>query len=171
MGYHRTTTLKEFFDLADDVTVCGNFLDAKNVNPIPPVWTVPIFNSTTAWNETMHLRFTQKVMPRTKKELSLVPEEAVPTSIQTPTWTSLGWRLVTHPGFLTLAHHDCCGMGTYVIGNAGCKLWAVLRPKKTECNASNDTLRDVFEHALDLTDGTYRHADMATVCLEEGDIM
>jgi hypothetical protein len=48
MTYHWTTTLKEFFNLADGVTVCGNFLDVKNINPIPPMWTMPIFNFTIA---------------------------------------------------------------------------------------------------------------------------
>jgi hypothetical protein len=85
-------------------------------------------------------------------------------------WTSLRWRLGIHPCFLTLAH-NFCEMATYMVRNMGCKVWAVLWLKKTECNASNNTFQNVFKCVLNLMDSTYHHAYMAISCPEKGNIM
>lgn len=167
---HRTTTLNAFIDEVDNPSTCGNFLDGKDTTPSVPAWAAPLLDSTSAWNHTMHLRFTQK--PKKKKVPKVTVEESGPTSIRAATWTSQGWRLVTHPGYVTFPHHDCCGMATYVIANVGAKVWAVMRPKRTLCPDSLEGLSEVFHRAITLSrEGTFSEADVATVCLEEGDVM
>ena len=174
---HRITTLDAFMDLVPDTTTCGNYLDGKDLNPIPPAWVSPLLDSTIAWNQTMHLRFVPKpnAKPNAKKNKqapSYMVEEGGPSVIPADTWSSQGWRLVTHPGYLTPAHHDCCGMCTYVVGNSGAKLWAVMRPKSNVIPSSLDRLSNVLKGAVKQSEGgTFSEADIATVCLEEGDIM
>ncbi|KIK74496.1 hypothetical protein PAXRUDRAFT_29162, partial [Paxillus rubicundulus Ve08.2h10] len=90
---HRTTTMEDFLDMANDPSVCGNFLDGKDLVPNPPTWTRPSFDSTTAWNQTIHLKFGKK-----SKEEEVTIEEAQPSFINSQTWTSQGWRLMTHSG-------------------------------------------------------------------------
>ena len=170
--FHRTTTLKDFVDCVEDTTTCGNFLDSKDLNPSVPMWMTPLLDSTVAWNQTMHLKFTQKAKKNKKSSPSVVIEPGGPSVIRSPTWTSQGWRLVTHPGFVTFPHHDCCGMCTYVIGTSGAKIWGVIRPKRDSCPKDVEGLSDAFHAATDLRpQGTFSGADVATVCLEKGDIM
>lgn len=126
--YHKKTMLEIFVELAEDPTTCGNFLDGKDMNPTPPMWSKPLLDSTITWEHTMHLRFTQQAGLK-KKVPALLCEEAPPSLIHSATWSSQGWRLVTHPRYLTLPHHDCCGMGAYVVGNTRAKIWAIMRPK------------------------------------------
>ena len=78
-----------------------------------------------------------------------------------------------HPGFMMFAHHDCCGMNTYVKCDVGCKIWSIIQPKKGRCKVSNDRLHSQFEAAVELSseDKTLLEADVVTICLEEGDIM
>ena len=169
--YHKITTMAKFIELVEDTTTCGNFLDGKDMNSSPPTWAKPIFDSTTAWEHTMHLRFLQKSRSK-KTEHAVRFEEAAPTVIRSATWSSQGWRLVTHPGFVTFPHHDCCGMGTYVVGNSGAKIWSVMRPKRDKCPSSLKGLKEALQNTTELTtEGNYPNADIATVCLEEGDIM
>lgn len=170
--FHQTTTLKTFVDLVQDTTTCGNFLDGKDISPSPPMWVTPLLDSTVAWNQTMHLGFTQKVQNKRKTPLPVVIKAEGPTVIRSPTWSSQGWRLVTHPGYVTFPHHDCCGMCTYVIGMSGAKIWGVIRPKRDACPQDLQGLYKVFYDATDMCpQGTFAHADVATVCLERGDIM
>ncbi|KAG6370433.1 hypothetical protein JVT61DRAFT_12048 [Boletus reticuloceps] len=99
-------------------------------------------------------------------------EQALPKVIHSGTWTSQGWRLVSHPGYITLPHHDCCGMGTYVIGNAGAKIWAVMRPKCDICPSSLKGLKNHLAIAAEIDkEGVFSEMDIATICLEEGDMM
>ena len=172
MTIHKITTLATFMDLVPDTTTCGNYLDGKDLNPNPPAWASPLLDSTIAWNQTMHLRFVRKARKTQQAAPKVVVEGGGPLVIPSATWSSQGWRLVTHPGYLTLPHYDCCGMCTYVIGNSGAKLWAVMRPKRNILPSSLDGLPKVFQHAAKTEErGTYSKADIATVCLEEGDIM
>ena len=39
--FHEMITLERFVDLVEDPKTCGNFLDAKDVNPSPPMWGAP----------------------------------------------------------------------------------------------------------------------------------
>ena len=161
--------MEKFVDLIKDTNTCGNFLDGKDTNPVIPMWATPLLHSTTAWNNTMHLRFSQKLY---RKVPHVVIQRSAPTAIRSTTWSSQGWRLVTHPGFLTMPHHDCCGMCTYVIGNSGAKIWAVMRPKRKLCPDSLESLHEVYTSAADFSEeGTFCNADIVTVCLEEGDVM
>lgn len=41
-------------------------------------------------------------------------QQSAPTMIHSTTWSAQGWRLVTHPRFLTMPHHDCCGMNVHI---------------------------------------------------------
>ena len=170
--YHKVTSMSKFIELVEDATVCGNFLDGKDMNPSPPTWVKPLLDSTIAWEHTVHLRFLKEANSK-KTEPALQFEEVSPTVIRSATWSSQGWRLVTHPGFVTLPHHDCCGMGTYVIGNAGAKLWGVMRPKRNVCPSSLRDLGKCLNQATDMSleEGRFSKADVATVCLEEGDVM
>ncbi|KAG8214274.1 hypothetical protein J3R82DRAFT_9218 [Butyriboletus roseoflavus] len=169
-GIHKTTSLQRFIDLVQDTTTCGNFLDGKDLNPSTPTWATPLLHSSIAWNHTMHVRFTKA--PRKKKEPILKVEERGPHVIRSSTWTSQGWRLITHSGFVTFPHHDCCGMGTYVVGNAGAKIWAIMRPKRDRCPADLEELSSVLRTSTTLSeDGTYPGSDVVTICLEEGDVM
>ncbi|KAF8134211.1 hypothetical protein EV363DRAFT_1160900 [Boletus edulis] len=165
---HMITSLQQFIDLVEDTGICGNYLDGKDLNPCPPLWATPLFDSTNAWNHTMHLRFT----PLGKKKDCVEIDEGGPKVIRSPTWSSQGWRLITHPGYVTLPHHDCCGMCTYVVGNAGAKVWATMRPKRGKCPSSLQGLVEAFTIATTLSEqGTFPDADIATVCLEEGDML
>ena len=121
---HQSMTLKKFFKLFHDVTVCRNFLDVKNMNPVPPLWMKPLLHSTTAWDQTVHLRMTHGW------NCNLVMHEDGPVTIWSATWTSFDWRLVTHSKFLTYLHHNCCGLATYIVSNTGCKIWAVMQLTK-----------------------------------------
>ncbi|KAG8221213.1 hypothetical protein J3R82DRAFT_2791 [Butyriboletus roseoflavus] len=138
IGIHRTTTMERFIDLVEDPTVCGNFLDSKDTNPSPLMWVMPLLDSTFAWNHTMHLRFTQSAQKKKKKPSKVVVGEQGPSVIRSGMWTLQGWRLVTHPGFITFLHRDCSGMCTYIIGNLGAKIWAVMRPKRVLCPDSSE---------------------------------
>ncbi|KAF8414637.1 hypothetical protein L210DRAFT_3658740 [Boletus edulis BED1] len=170
-AYHKFTTMAELIEKVEDPTVCGNFLDGKDMNAGTPVWAKPLIDSTIAWEHTMHLRFLKQASTRNKDPEVEIVEDA-PEVIRSGTWSSQGWRLVTHPGFLTLPHHDCCGMGTYVVGNSGAKLWAVMRPKRDVCPSSLKGLRSSLTIASELSpEGEFSDADIATVCLEEGDVM
>ncbi|KAH7904348.1 hypothetical protein BJ138DRAFT_1119503 [Hygrophoropsis aurantiaca] len=132
IAIHRRSSLKQFLDLTGDPTICGNFLDAKNVNPSPPQIITPLLDSTTAWNQTLYMRLVaEKKKKKGVSSTQSLVEESPPIAVRTSNWTSAGWRLVTHPGFVTFPHHDCCGMGTYVVGDVGCKIWAVMRPKRS----------------------------------------
>ncbi|KAG6374927.1 hypothetical protein JVT61DRAFT_3672 [Boletus reticuloceps] len=168
---HMTMTLEELIDQVEDTTVCGNFLDGKDMTPSPPLWAVPLFQSTTAWNNTMHLQFSQKAKKR--RELYVEIDEGGPKAIRAATWTSQGWRLLTHTGYITFPHHNCCRMCTYVVGNAGAKLWAILQLKqKDDCPTLLRDLIEAFQRATTPSeDGKYTNANIATVCLEEGDVM
>ncbi|KAG6370279.1 hypothetical protein JVT61DRAFT_12230 [Boletus reticuloceps] len=169
-SYHEVTSLETFLDLADDPNVCGNFLDSKNVNPSPPSWMDPLLDSTTAWNQTMHLNFTKSKSKKKKCEVNA--ESNGPAVIRSGTWTSQGWRLLTHPGFVTFPHYDCCGVCTYVVGNDGAKVWAVIRPKRGACPNSVGGLSGILEAAAVVSsEGRFSDADVATVCLERGDTM
>ena len=169
---HRRTTLNKFIDWVDDTTTCGNFLDGKDLNPIAPVWMKPVLDSAAAWNQTMHLRFTQKARKGKKSSPAVVIGDQGPSVIGSPTWTSQGWKIVTHPGFVTFPHHDCCGMCTYVIGTSGAKIWGVMRPKRGSCPQAVEGLSDAFRTAMGMSpQGTFTGADIATVVLEAGDIM
>lgn len=170
--YHQVTTLEKFVDMVKDTSTCGNYLDAKDVNPSPPTWVTPLLDSTVAWNHTLHLTFTQNAKKNKGKAPVTMVEQRAPSTIRSATWTSQGWRLVTHPGFVTFPHHDCCGMGTYVIGNCGAKIWGVIRPKRDICPNSLKNLGSIFRLATTLDNqGIFSDADVATVCLEEGDVM
>ncbi|KAF8432120.1 hypothetical protein L210DRAFT_3507605 [Boletus edulis BED1] len=106
------------------------------------------------------------------KDLEVEIVEAAPKVIRSRTWSSQGWRLVTHPGYLMLPHHDCCGMGTYVIGNSGTKLWPVMCPKWDVCPSSFKGLLRSLTIASELSlEGKFSDADVTTICLEEGDII
>ncbi|KAG8220308.1 hypothetical protein J3R82DRAFT_3500 [Butyriboletus roseoflavus] len=165
-------TMERFIDLVEDPTVCRNFLDSKDTNPSPPMWVMPLLNSTFAWNHTMHLQFTQSTQKKKKKPSKVVVGEQGPSVIHSGTWTSQGWRLVTHPGFITFPHCDCSGMCTYIIGNSGAKIWAVMCPKRVLCPDSSEQLSEILRHAITMSlEGRFSEADVATVCLEEGDIM
>ncbi|KAG6371345.1 hypothetical protein JVT61DRAFT_9541 [Boletus reticuloceps] len=63
---HMVMSLENFIDLVTDTAVCGNYLDGKDLNPCPPLWVTPLFDSTNAWNQKMHLRFSQP--PKRKKD-------------------------------------------------------------------------------------------------------
>ena len=167
---HMVTTLEEFIDQVQDGAVCGNFLDGKDGTPSPPLWATPLFQSTAAWNHTMHLRFSQK--GKKKKDDDVEIDGGGPRVIRAAIWTSQGWRLLTHSGYITFPHHDCCGLCTYVVGNAGAKLWAIMRPKKAKCPNLLQELIETFRTATTPSaEGKYSDADIATVCLEEGDVM
>lgn len=167
---HMITSMEEFIDMVEDTSSCGNYLDGKDMNPCPPFWATPLFHSTDAWNHSMHLRFSQQARKKIQQPVKIEP--GGPRVIRSPTWSSQGWRLATHPGFVTFPHHDCCGMCTYVVGNAGCKLWAVMRPKRKDCPSSLQGLVEAFQRATTTSEeGAYPDADIATVCLEEGDVM
>lgn len=169
--HHRITTMSEFIKLAEDPTVCGNFLDGKDVNMGGPMWAKPLLHSSIAWEHTMHLRFLKQAASK-DKDPEVEFQQSPPEVIRSGTWTSLAWRLVTHAGYLTLAHFDCCGLGTYVIGNVGAKLWAVIRAKRNVCPSRLKELQKCLENAADLSpEGEFSNADIATVCLEEGDVM
>lgn len=86
LPFHMITTLEDFIDQAEDPTVCGNFLDGKDTNPCPPLWATPLFDSTTAWNHTMHLRFRQTV--KKKKDQPVEIDDGGPRVIRAPTWSS-----------------------------------------------------------------------------------
>lgn len=169
--FHQVTTMERFVDLIKDTNTCGNFLDGKDTNPCPPTWMTPLLDSTTAWNQTLHL--SGRPTAGKRKERSGVTIEAQgPSVIRCGTWTSPGWRLLTHPGFVTFPHHDCCGWCTYVIGNSGAKIWGVMRPKRPICPSSLPELREVFRRAMAQSqEGSFPDAAVATVCLEAGDIM
>lgn len=170
--FHKVTTLEKFIDLMKDGNTCGNFLDAKDVNPTPPTWMTPLLDSTLAWNQTMHLRCIQTAKGKKKQDSAVNIDSQGPTSIRSGTWTSQGWRLLTHPGFFTFPHHDCCGMCTYVVGKSGAKIWGVIRPKRHICPDSIKGLSEVYQRVMDLTpEGSFKNADLATVCLESGDVM
>ncbi|KAG9309152.1 hypothetical protein JVU11DRAFT_10862 [Chiua virens] len=167
---HKTTTLKQFVDLTESPQVCGNFLDSKDVNPNHPWWIDPLMDSTMAWNQTLYLRLTQTSNKRNEPRLNVTTEG--PFFVPAATWSSQGWRLVTHPGFVTFPHHDCCGLCTYVVGNLGAKIWGIIRPKRTLCPTSCENLKKVFDQAAWPSQGTFfSDADVATICLEEGDVM
>lgn len=167
-NYHKTTTMARFIEQVEDTSVCGNFLDGKDMNQTPPLWAKPVFDSATAWGHTVHLRWLKGADEHGAPEF----EENPPTAIRSETWTSQGWKLVTHPGYVTIPHHDCCGMGTYVIGNVGSKVWAVVRPKRRACATLMKDLHACMSNAMDLSeDGDFSNADVATVCLGEGDVM
>jgi hypothetical protein len=172
LPFHRTTTLNTFIDWVDDTSTCGNFLDGKDLDPSAPAWMKPLLDSTAAWNQTMHLRFTPKATKGKKSSPAVTIEEHEPSIIRSPTWTSQGWKLVTHPGFVTFPHHDCCGMGTYVIGTSGAKVWSVIRPKRDSCPQDIEGLSAAFQTAARMSpQGMFSGADVATVVLEAGDIM
>ncbi|KAG9309164.1 hypothetical protein JVU11DRAFT_10875 [Chiua virens] len=167
---HQTTTLKDFVDLMDSPQVCGNFLDSKDINPSRPWWIDPLIDSTTAWNQTLYLRLTQTSNKRNEPRLNVATQG--PFFIPAATWSSQGWRLVTHPGFVTFPHHDCCGLCTYIVGNSGAKIWGIIRPKRNLCPTSCENLKTAFDQAAWPSQGKFfSNADVATVCLEEGDVM
>lgn len=169
--YHKVTTMSEFIELAEDPTVCGNFLDGKNLNAGIPMWARPLLDSNNAWEHTMHLRFVQQAA--TKDHVPGIQfEDAPPEVIRSGTWTSQGWRLVTHGGYFTHFHHDCCGLGTHVMGDVGGKVWAILRAKQNACPSSVKELRKCMTNAVELSpDGRFPDADIAVVCLDAEDIM
>lgn len=170
--YHEVTTLERFIDLADDPKVCGNFLDAKDGNPTPPPWMQPLLDSTMAWNQTMHLHFMKERSRSKKKNTEVDIDISGPTVIRSSTWTSQGWRLLTHAGFVTFAHNDCCGFCTYVLGEDGAKGWMSIRPKEGICAKSLSGLPKMIELALEQSpDGRFPNADVAMVWLESGDTM
>jgi len=169
--FHQVTTMERFVDLIKDSNTCGNFLDAKDMNPCPPTWVTPLLNSTMAWNQMLHL--SRRHTASKRKDRSGVTIEAQGLSvIQCGTWTSPGWRLLTHPGFMTFPHNDCCGWCTYVIGNTGAKIWGVMRPNRSICPSSLPGLSEVFRHVMAQSqEGSFSNAAIATICLEAGDIM
>lgn len=167
-GYHKTTTMAQFIEQAQDTSVCGNFLDGKDMNQTPPIWAKAIFDSSTAWERTAHLKWAKKAG---ESEPALF-ERSAPTVIRSETWTSQGWKLATHAGYLTLPHFDCCGMGTYIIGDAGGKMWATLRPRRKSCPTQLKELQQRLSEATDISkEAKFTMADVATVCLEAGDVM
>ncbi|KAG6378030.1 hypothetical protein JVT61DRAFT_13709 [Boletus reticuloceps] len=171
-SYHEVTSLERFLDLIDDPNICGNFLDSKNVNPSPLAWMHPLLDSTTAWNQTMHLNFMKSKLRSKKMKCKINVESNRPAVARTGTWTSQGWRLLTHPGFVTFPHYNCCGVCTYVVGNDGAKIWAVIRPKWGVCPKSLEGLSEVLDTAATLSsEGCFSDTNVATVCLEQGDTM
>ncbi|KAG6378035.1 hypothetical protein JVT61DRAFT_13715 [Boletus reticuloceps] len=172
MSYHEVTTLERFLNLVDDLNICGNFLDSKDVNPSPPTWMGPLLDSTTAWNQTMHLNFTKSKSRSKKKQSEINAQSNGPAMIRSGTWTSQGWQLMTHPGFVTFPHYDCCGVCTYVVGNNGAKIWAVIRPKQGLSPKSLEGLSQALETAALLSpEDHFLDADVAMVCLEREDTM
>jgi hypothetical protein len=169
---HKTTTMEQFIDLVDDPTICGNFLDGKDTNSSAPMWSTPLLDSTVAWNQTMHLRFTQGAQKKDGGYPDLVFAQKGSTVIRSTTWTSQGWRLLTHAGYFTFPHHDCCGLCTYVVANAGAKIWAVMRPKSGICPKSLEGLFKALRSGTEFSlEDLYSKVDIVTVCLEEGDVM
>ncbi|KAG6374921.1 hypothetical protein JVT61DRAFT_3664 [Boletus reticuloceps] len=63
-------------------------------------------------------------------------------------------------------------MCTYVVANTGAKLWATMQPKHRKCPSSLQGLVEVFKTATTHSEqGRFSDADIAMVCLEEGDMM
>ncbi|KAG6372929.1 hypothetical protein JVT61DRAFT_6963 [Boletus reticuloceps] len=172
MSYHEVTTLERFLDLVDDPNICGNFLDSKDVNSSPPTWMGPLLDLTTAWNQTMHLNFTKSKSRSKKKQSEINAQSNGLAMIRSGTWISQGWRLMSHPEFVTFPHYNRCGVCTYVIGNDGAKIWAVIRPKQGLSPKSLEGLSQVLVTAALLSPKDhFSDADIAMVCLERGDTM
>jgi hypothetical protein len=176
LPYHRTTTLKYFLDTVEDPTICGNWLDGKNMSPNPPSVLSPILDSTSAWNMTFNLRAyvlpkksRSKTKASKKNRLELYSEP--PFVVAAANWSSPGWRLVTHPGAVTFPHNDCCGLCTYVVADAGCKIWAVMRQRQGPNQTWEEKVADYKDRIRILGDDNRFDCDMVTVVLEEGDIM
>jgi hypothetical protein len=163
--YHKSTTLNEFIAEMANPDLCGNWLDSNNLHPNPPSFIPPLLDSTKAWNETYHLRFYSNGL----KKYNITYDG--PAALRSSNWSSAGWRLITHPGFVTHPHHDCCGFGTYVVAEAGCKMWGVMRPKVERCGQPMRNLFTEFERMVDLIGGVGYDCDVVTVCLEENDVM
>jgi hypothetical protein len=163
--YHKTTSLEEFVSGIDRTDICGNWLDSKNIHPTAPFFATPIFDSTTAWNHTF------RITCESKKKNYHVNHSESPETIRAANWSGPGWRLVTHPGFLTWPHFDCCGFSTYAVAEEGCKLWAVMRPRTAECQTEWNNVPDLYEKILETgPDGLYP-CDMEVMVLERGDVM
>jgi len=88
------------------------------------------------------------------------------------TWSSQVWRLIIHPGFVIFPYHDCCGLGTYVIGNSGAKIWEIIHPKHDLCPSSLASLTEAFEKVTNLLkEEKFSNVEIVTVCLEESNVM
>ncbi|KAF9219652.1 hypothetical protein BS17DRAFT_769872 [Gyrodon lividus] len=81
-------------------------------------------------------------------------------------------KMSTMEEFMDLTE-DMTVCGNFLDGNdLGAKVWAVMRPKHKLCPNSLDGISEAFVQATTLSpEGTFSDADIATVCLEEGDIM
>ncbi|KAG6376662.1 hypothetical protein JVT61DRAFT_1656 [Boletus reticuloceps] len=62
--YHNFTSMVEFIEKVEDLNICRNFLDGKDMNAGTPVWAKPLIDSTIAWERTMHLRFLKQASMR-----------------------------------------------------------------------------------------------------------
>lgn len=86
---------------------------------------------------------------------------------------SMIWDLFTHAGFVTYAHHDANGFGTYMFIRDGCKIWAILRPKVPSTHTTISQLLDILRKivrpapAMDYTE----LVDTFTIFLLPGDVL
>jgi len=165
VSYHKTSSLEEFVSRIDLTDVCGNWLDGKNVHPTPPFFSIPILDSTMAWNHTF------RILCESKQKNHTINHAQSPETVRAANWSAPGWRLVTHPGFLTWPHFDCCGFATYVVAEEGCKLWGVMRPRAEECNSEWKKVPELYQK-IQVTgqDGRYP-CDMEVIVLERGDVL
>ena len=93
LPFHRITTLNTFIDQVEDMSTYGNFLDGKDLNLSSPTWMKPLLDSTAAWNQPMHLRFTQKAKQGKEGLPMVIIDDKGMTIIQSPTWTSQGYPI------------------------------------------------------------------------------
>jgi hypothetical protein len=164
--YHFQSTLQDFLDKIEDTSVCGNWLDCRHLHPNPPSFITPLLHSTQAWNQTFHLQFIQK--PTQK---GYTTSFAGPQVIKPANWSSHGWRLVSHPGAFTHPHNDCCGLCTYVVAETGCKIWAIMQPKSTEVYLNRADALERYRNIRDQIPQSGYDCDMASIMLEDFDIM
>ena len=147
----------------------GWFAGISLMAKTPPLWATPLFQFIAMWNHMMHLWFSQKGK---KKDNGVEINVGGPRMIQAAIWTLQGWRLLKHSRYITFPHHDCCGLCTYVVENAGAKLWVIMCLKKAKYPILLQELIEMFQTATSPSaEGKYSNADIATVCLKEGDVM
>ncbi|KAG6376671.1 hypothetical protein JVT61DRAFT_1674 [Boletus reticuloceps] len=83
---HNITSLSEFIEKVEDLNVCGNFLDGKDMNTGTPVWAKPLIDSTITWEHTLHLRFLKQARTRNNDQEVQI-EQYAPEVICSGTWS------------------------------------------------------------------------------------
>ena len=75
-------------------------------------------------------------------------------------------------GYFTHFHHNCCGLGTYVMGDVKGKVWAILHVKQNACPSLVKERHKCIMNVVELSpDSRFPDTDIAVVCLDAKDIM